>query len=170
MARVIKRIEDATWYVPDIDDNRADPEPFMVQITPLSGIEMRRLERTGMGKITRGRGEVNFLKRAQETQEKIISEKVLDVKNYAVQNPSTGEILEPSDGASLVKAILLAGAKEVEILDDILEAMKDSSRLDEGLLGNLNLQFDSVSQEIPKLGNGAAQNVKEMTPGITSAG
>ena len=143
MARVIKRIDDATWYVPEIDDNRTDPDPFMVLITPLSGVEMRKLERAGMGKLTRNRGEINFLKRAQDTQEKIISEKVLDVKNYSVLNPTTNEVLTPANGSDLVKAVLLAGAKEIEILDDILEAMKDASRLDEGVLENLKLQSDS---------------------------
>ena len=130
MARVIKRREDAFWYVPDIDDNREDPEPFMVLMSPLSGANMRKLESSNMGKITK-RGEINFMKRAQDIQERIITERVVEVKNYAVSNEDTGEVLEPKNGAELVKAIMVAGAGEVDILDDIIEALKDSSKLDE---------------------------------------
>ena len=162
MARVIKRTETATWYVPDIDDNRSDPDPFKVLIVPLSGVELRRLERVGMGKITRGRTEVNFMKRAQETQEKILAEKVLEVEGYSIENPTTGDVISPTDGTSLVRAVLMAGAKEVEILDDILEAMKDASCLEEGILENLILRSDSVLAETPTPGNGAAQNAKEI--------
>ena len=147
MARVIKRREDTFWYVPDIDDNREDSEPFMVLLTPLSGADMRRLESANMGKITK-RGEINFMKRAQSIQERIISDRVLEVKNYAISDETDGSVIEPKNGAELIKAIMAAGASEIDILDDVIEALKDSSKLDEGMIENLRLQSDSATAEI----------------------
>lgn len=135
MARVIKRIEDATWYVPDIADNREDPDPFMVLLSPLSGSEMRKLEQSGMANMTRNRGQVNFYKRVQDIQERIIKERVIEVKNYSVQDPE-GTIFAPKNGAELLQAVLLVGASEAEVIDDIVEALKDASRLEEGLVKN----------------------------------
>lgn len=148
MARVAKHREDATWYVPDIDDNRDDPEPFMVLISPLSGADMRKLEQTGLGKLTKkGTADINFMLRAQQLQERIIKERVNDVKNYAVMIEGTDQVLEPKNGAELIKAVMSAGASEAGIIDDIVEALKDSSTLSEGTLGNLKPQSDSQTAE-----------------------
>ena len=133
MARVIKRIEDTTWYVPDIGDNRDDEDPFMVLLSPLSGSEMRKLEQAGMTNLTKNRGQVNFYKRVQDIQERIVKERVVEVKNYAVQCKD-GSILEPKNGSELLEAVLLVGASEAEVIDDIVEALKDASRLEEGLV------------------------------------
>ena len=162
MARIAKGAvaEESTWYVPDVEDNRDDPEPFMVLLSPLSGTEMRKLEQSMLGKITRNRGEVNFLKRAQDVQEKIIKTRVLEVKNYGVRDAVTSDVFTPKDGAELLKAVLKSGASESEIIDDIIEALKDMSRLEEGLLGNLNSQSDSSQAETKKPGSGAAPNAK----------
>ena len=159
MARVIKRIEDATWYVPDIDSNREDDDPFMVLISPLSGAEMRKLEQSGMAKITKAKGQFNFMKRAQEIQERIISERVIEVKNYSIVDPK-GETFSPENGKELLEAILYAPPSEAEILEDVLEALKDSSKLDEGVLGNLKPQSDSRSAETSLHGVGAVQDAK----------
>ena len=135
MARVIKRIEDTTWYIPEIGDNRDDEDPFMVLLSPLSGSEMRKLEQAGMTNLTKNRGQVNFYKRVQDIQERIVKERVVEVKNYAVQCKD-GSILEPKNGAELLEAVLLVGASEAEVIDDIVEALKDASRLEEGLVKN----------------------------------
>ena len=135
MARVIKHIEEATWYVPDVGDNRDDPEPFMVLLTPLSGAQLRKLEQAGMQSLTKGRGQVNFYKRMQDIQEKIVSEKVTEVKNYSILKKD-GTIFAPSNGAELLEAVLLVGAAEAEVIDDVVEALKDSSKLDEGVVKN----------------------------------
>ena len=140
MARVAKRKEDAVWYVPDIDDNREDSEPFMVLLSPLSAADMRKLEQSGLGKVTRkGSADINFMERAQQLQERIIRDRVLEVKNYSVllsNDDGKEELFTPSNGKELVKAIMSAGASEVVIFDDIVEALKDSSTLEEGILGN----------------------------------
>ena len=140
MARIAKRKEDAVWYIPDIDENRDDVDPFMVLLSPLSAADMRKLEQLGLGKVTKkGTAEINFMERAQQLQERIIKERVLDVKNYSVMLQSTEgkeEVFTPTNGKELLKAIMQAGASEAVILDDIVEALKDSSMLDEGTLGN----------------------------------
>jgi len=135
MARVIKHIEEATWYAPDVDDNRDDSEPFMVLLTPLSGAQMRKLEQTGMQSLTKGRGQVNFYKRVQDIQEKIIKDRVTEVKNYTVMKPDK-TVFAPKDGKELLEAILLVGASEAEVIDDIVEALKDASKLSEGIIKN----------------------------------
>jgi len=137
MARVVKRIDEETWYVPDIEDNRNDPEPFAVLISPLSGSEMRKLEQAGMQSLTKSRGQVNVYKRIQDIQERIIRDRVLEVKNYSVAKKD-GTIFEPTNGKELLDAVLLSGAAEAEVIDDIVEAMKDASRLEEGILKNSN--------------------------------
>lgn len=167
MARLVKRTEDATWYVPDIGDNREDEDPFMVLLSPLNGAEMRKLEQAGMGKLTKARGQINFFKRAQDIQERIVKERVLEVKNYAVQDES-GDVFTPKNGEDLLKAVLLVGAAEAEVIDDIVEALKDASKLDEGLLKNLKLQFDSPQVETQPLGNGVALSAKA-TPAATAS-
>jgi hypothetical protein len=140
MARVAKRKEDAVWYIPDIDDNREDSEPFMVLLSPLSAADMRKLEQSGLGKVTRkGSTDINFMERAQQLQERIIRDRVLEVKNYSVllsNDEGKEELFTPSNGKELVKAIMSAGASEVVIFDDIVEALKDTSTLEEGILGN----------------------------------
>tara|TARA_A100001391_G_scaffold199581_2_gene182802 strand:+ start:375 stop:797 length:423 start_codon:yes stop_codon:yes gene_type:complete len=140
MARIAKRKEDAVWYIPDIDENRDDVDPFMVLLSPLSAADMRKLEQFGLGKVTKkGTAEINFMERAQQLQERIIKERVLDVKNYSVMLQSAEgkeEVFTPTNGKELLKAIMQAGASEAIILDDIVEALKDTSMLDEGTLGN----------------------------------
>jgi hypothetical protein len=135
MARVIKRIEDATWYAPDIGDNREDSDPFMVLLSPLSGSEMRKLEQAGMGNLTKNRGQINFYKRVQAIQERIVKERVIEVKNYAVEDKD-GNVVEPKNGEELLQAVLAVGAAEAEVIDDIVEALKDASKLEEGLIKN----------------------------------
>ena len=135
MARVIKHIDTATWYVPDIGENREDAEPFAVLLSPLSGAEMRKLEQAGMQNVTKGRGNVNFYKRIQDIQERIIKDRVQEVKNYSIVR-SNGEIFAPTNGGEPLEAVLLVGAAEAEVIDDIVEALKDTSKLDEGVLKN----------------------------------
>ena len=137
MARVVKHIDEATWYAPDIGDNRDDSDPFMVLLSPLSGAEMRKLEQAGMQSITKSRGQINVYKRIQDIQEKIIRTRVLEVKNYSICDVN-GTTVTPTNGKELLEAVLLVGASEAEVIDDIVEALKDASRLDEGIRKNSN--------------------------------
>jgi hypothetical protein len=90
-----------------------------------------------MQSLTKGRGQVNVYKRIQDIQERIIRDRVLEVKNYAIAKQD-GSIFEPVNGKELLEAVLLSGAAEAEVIDDIVEAMKDASRLEEGILKNSN--------------------------------
>ena len=109
------------------------------------------------------------MKRAQEIQERLISERVIEVKNYSIVDPK-GEVFSPENGKELLQAILYAPPSEAEILEEILEALKDSSKLDEGILGNLKSQSASLSAETSPHGAGAAQDAKVTMMGIQSAG
>jgi hypothetical protein len=55
---------------------------------------------------------------------------------------------------------MAAGASEIDILDDIIEALKDTSKLDEGIIENLRLQSDSATAAIPPPGSGAVLSAK----------
>ena len=160
MGRTVTRLEDAEWYVPDIEDNRADPDPFCVQLTPLSGAELTKFERV-LGKITRGR-EINAVDRAVNLRDRIIIKRVLEVRNYAVLNKKTGKVFEATDGTSLIAAVNIAGGSEVDlVLDDIVQACKNHSKLEEGILENLASQSASVSRKTETSGDGAANGADE---------
>lgn len=149
MARQAKTIvKEPVWYVPDIEDNRADPDPFRVQISPMSGAELNELEAT-QGKFTKG--DINFIKRGQTLVERIFSNRVLKVEGYAIAGKT------PTNGKELYQAIMGHGDEsERSIVDDIVEAIKSASKLDEGLLGNLKSQSVSPPEEVQNSGGAAS--------------
>lgn len=158
MARRVKRITDVVEYVLDIGDNRTEDDPFTVELEPISGEEMMKIER-GMGKMTRG-SDMNFMTRAHMTRDKIIKERVKGVRNYEVED-NAGVVFTPTNGEELLRAVKIAGASEVDlVLDDILEALKDHSKLSEGLAKNFNTQSESVSLTTNKSTAGAAKNAE----------
>lgn len=156
MGRVARTImKEPAWYVPDIEDNRADPDPFRVQISPMSGAELNELEAT-QGKFTKG-ASVNFVKRGQLIVERLFSNRVHAVEGYSI----AGET--PKDGAALYRAIMTHGDEsEVAIIDDIVDAVKNASKLDDGLLEKLTSQSGSQHPETRSSG-GAARDAAGTT-------
>jgi len=141
VAQVIKKREDGEWYRPDIGDNRSDPEPFRVRLLPMSATDFKKYQESS-GNFTGGK--VNFNRRAWEMSDRIISERVLEVENYAVRDPDTEVVVSPKNGRQLVEALAKADPVEREsVTDDIVEALKDSSKLRDGLVGNSNSRPDS---------------------------
>ena len=147
--------EDREEYVPDVDDNRdcaarndpADP-PFVVEIEPMDGREFRKARLLETKAI---KGKRISMGSAQEADGKlkarVIRTRCHAVQNYAIRDPRTGAVIRPSTGAELVDAILSPGvpASEMEILEDIFDAIVDRSLLDEGLLGKLRSVSGSCS-------------------------
>jgi hypothetical protein len=120
MARNIKALEDLVWYIPDVDDNRSDPEPLRVQLQPMLAHDWRAVER-GMGTPTGKK--TNFVARAQAMMERVISSNVKAVENYSVGSKqiTTGEELFKHG--------------EKDVVEDVYRALSDISLLNDGAMG-----------------------------------
>lgn len=165
MARKIKAASRTpVQYVVDIDDNRDDPEPFWVEFIPLSGAEMRDVERD-IGKLSKFKKnkEPNFMAESQEKVEKLITEKVTRVGNYDITD-ADGKVITATDGASMIRVAMIAGATERDrVLNNVFYAMQDTATLEEGLLGKYRSRSDSSSPETKRSGSGAASDADEKT-------
>jgi len=166
MARTIKRTqpEDRHWYVPDIDDNRSDDDPFKVLIGPADGATLRKIRSQSRTKVTKSLDAIEaFEQRESRLHYRVVSENVYDVEGYTTENAITGEIITPKDGPSLVEAINAPGIPEGEyaILDNIYEAIVSGSVLEGGLEKKLKPPCDSSSAETSGGSSGPAQSAKD---------
>lgn len=153
-----------TWYTPDIDDNRSDPDPFQVLISPLSGKDMRTL-RSSL-KLQATSLEAEEIMQAAERREDelrglIVAQHVHEVRGYIAQDITTGKITEPKTGAELVECILSAHPDELIALMDIYEAVMKASTLSEEAKKKQNSRSDSPSAETPAASPGGVQGVAD---------
>lgn len=123
---------EAVWYTPDVEGNRDDPDPFRVLLKPLSGAAQRLLEQGTLGAPIGKGQEVNFVARASRLQDRLVAEHVLEVVGYGLRGID-GSIIKPTNGTELVAAVKQAGASELAILEDIIDALQNASRLAEGV-------------------------------------
>jgi hypothetical protein len=122
---------DEVVFVPSIDDNRDDADPFTVTIKPMTAGEMLRMER-GLGEFTTTK--INFSERAQAHVKSVFEARVVRVYGYTIIHPKTGARICPRNGAELYAAIMDFGDdKEASIIDEIVSAIKDTSKLKDGL-------------------------------------
>jgi hypothetical protein len=152
MARVAAPIIESAWYVPDIEGNRADADPFRVRIRQLTAAEFGALRREALAGSSPGD---DFVRRAEDIERMIIERAVLEVQGYSVALPG-GSTLTPHTGADLYAAVMQAGASELPILADIAAAAQRASHLDEGALGKSAARSALPSAEIARSTNGAA--------------
>jgi len=124
---------EGVWYAPDIGDNRelAEEAQMRALIVPMSGHEMQRLEEQCL-RLTRG-SKLNLGKRLNRVKAAIVSRCVKRFANLRVnderQKPAT--VREIRDGAELVG---FAGYAPIDaIVEDLCEAIKDHSMLEEGM-------------------------------------
>jgi hypothetical protein len=104
------------WFVPDIDDNLEDPDPFRVRIRKLtlgehSDAQMEAYSTGG-----------NF---ALETQLYCIEKAVLSVEGYVVN----GESVET--GAKLAEALRCSPVSEAVVVSSLFNEIISASELDE---------------------------------------
>ena len=131
MARNIAVDLEEVDYVPDIEDNRNDPDPFVVRIKPMTAAEMKMLERS-MGEMTAGKA-ANFLERADKVARAIFKRCVVSVRGYTARSKD-GTVMTPSTGVELYDAVNSCGdPAESAVIDDIYAAIKDHSHLRAGL-------------------------------------
>ena len=153
-----------TWYTPDIDDNRSDPDPFQVLISPLSGKDMRTL-RSSL-KLQATSLEAEEIMQAAERREDelrglIVAQHVHDVRGYVAQDVTTGKVTEPKTGAELVECILSAHPDELIVLTDVYEAIMKAATLSEEAKKKQNSRSASPLAETPAVNHGGAPNVAD---------
>ena len=159
MGRKVSRAhaEDRVRYVPDIDENRDDPDPFWVEIEPMDGVELRRVQRSKAGEIKKKVTLDRLMAKDEAIREDIIRSRVVAVHGYAIRDARSGDIVEPRNGKELVAAITAEGTPPAEyaIIDDIYQAILSESQLTEGLLGKLqSVSAGSSVETQPEKGGG----------------
>lgn len=132
MARLAKAVFGETWHVPDIGDNRTDPEPFRVLLEPMSGQEWQAWNAKYLGKITkRGGGNAAVVRATQRLREELIKNRVKQVEGYTVSKQD-GSSFSPTNGEQLLEALQMVSANEAEIVvNDIALAIQDASTIQE---------------------------------------
>jgi len=147
----IHQVEDTVWYAPDVGDNRDKHEvdQFAVELTPMSAAEMRRIEESRIGKVTRAK--FNWVRRYNASRVDVLGRCIKRVRNCTAVVTKGGVETRTSITAG---ADLLTIAGE-ELLEDLIGALRDQSRLAEGLVGKSSSPSVSPSQATPH-GTGAA--------------
>ena len=162
MGRSVQKIraEDATWFVPSIGGNRLDPSPFRVLIAPLSGEDLLKAQSAAFDGKAGG-----IHARAQDLVERLVSTYVLKVERYTVTD-DTGASAEIRTGAELVDAIKHGPAGELDIFDEIVEALKDRSKLEAGAekKSSTPSAFSAPTATKPTHGLVPTARVRESTP------
>jgi hypothetical protein len=123
MPRVFNVSEDWVSYIPEIDNNREDPDPLCVELHPMSAEEHRAHQR---GLVT-GKGQ-DIMARAHRITERIFKERVRNVRGYVMHGKAI------TTGEELYKL------GETDVIDDIMKALTNISTLSEGLLGKSKSQ------------------------------
>tara|TARA_R110002167_G_scaffold199684_6_gene403001 strand:+ start:763 stop:1356 length:594 start_codon:yes stop_codon:yes gene_type:complete len=150
-----------SWYTPDIDDNRKDPDPFMVLLSPLSGKDMRQLRSSlKLNSVSLENDDLIQAaeKREEELKALVVAQHVHRVSGYIAQDAATGAVTEPSNGSELVECVLGAHPDELAVLVDVYEAILRGSSLSDDAKKKQNLQSDSQSAGTQEDKHGVAQN------------
>lgn len=168
--------EDVVTYVPDYDDNReraaAGGKCFEVDIKPMSGADYERSHQAFFGGKKQKGG--SYLRRAQKFVDRMVTENVVAVRGFEVED-SNGEIVAtPDNSAELIKCIRMGDAAALAILEDIADAIKDESSLSAGELGNLRRQSASSASPTAPSEAGPASGAEDLssrteTPSLMSA-
>jgi len=152
MARIIEDVDQWVEYVPDVDDNRIDPDPMTVEICPMTTGEIKRMGRQYGAQLSNKK---KSIERAQKLTAAIISERVRNVKNYSFR----GTVIET--GEQLVET-------ETELIDDVFEAITKISKLQDGLKKKLNSSSGGSTAATSRHGEivGRVSGTGSRNPGI----
>lgn len=128
---------DGIWYCPDIQDNRELPEDerFSVLIVPMTAEQMRRVEESH-GTVTKKK--INFTRRYNRVRGDTLAKCIRDVEGCRVKILKNGkeEIRIIKTGQALVEVV------NEEILEDIYQALRDHSLLEQGMKKNYEQRSD----------------------------
>ena len=174
MARQVAAVP-STWrergvrYVPDIDQNRADPDPFWVLLRPLTANESAsihsaeaarhlkvRFDGASGATIDRATEAAEWVAATEAAMSKAISVAVIEVHGYSGRNVDTGEIITPRNGAELVAFIEgHAWDSERAVVQDLYRAVTERSHL-ERALGEASASRSSTSTPETQVSSGVA--------------
>jgi hypothetical protein len=164
MARKISFSSEAVWYVPEIGDNRDDPEPMAVLVEPMSARELADHEGAmirEMSKPNKKQGfQVDYKAVERSMNRRVFESRVKQVRNYELKTP-LGIVLKPTNGAELFDAIEQGPATERELMADIIEAVKDLSRLEAGNEKKFGSQSALSRAETSPSGPGVVASARE---------
>lgn len=150
MARQVASIpsswrEQGIRYVPDVDGNRQDPDPFWVRLRPLTANESMRIHSAqamrglrvrfdAEGKVETG-GEAHDVWLASEAAKaQVIRTAILEVGGYSGRHGETGEVIQPKTGAELMDFIERhAWQSEAAVIEDLYRAVTDRTHLEASL-------------------------------------
>jgi hypothetical protein len=180
MARQVASIpsswrEQGIRYVPDVDGNRQDPDPFWVRLRPLTANESMRIHSAqamrglrvrfdAEGKVETG-GEAHDVWLASEAAKaQVIRTAVLEVGGYSGRHGETGEVIQPKTGAELMDFIERhAWQSEAAVIEDLYRAVTDRTHL-EASLGEASASRSATSsRETPASGGLAPDAAAQAT-------
>jgi hypothetical protein len=174
MARQVAAVP-STWrergvrYVPDIDTNRSDPDPFWVLLRPLTANESAsihsaeaarhlkvRFDGANGATIDRAAEAAEWVAATEAAMRKAISVAVIEVHGYSGRNVETGEVITPRNGAELVAFVEgHAWDSEREVMQDLYRAVTERSHL-ERALGEASAPRSGISSAEIQASNGPA--------------
>lgn len=165
MPLIVDRFDDWVTYVPDIGDNRTESEPMTVEIQCMTTAEYKAVRRAWAPRLQGKKG----TSRAEKLVDKIISERVRNVRLCSVRNHTTGETFELSTAADLLEHAPSA------LIDDIFGAITDASQLSDGVKKSSSSRYGSSTAEIQpspgtaKTASGKAESKKDSQAAKPSA-
>lgn len=125
-------------YLPALDNNRKDPEPFACGITPVNYADITTLELSAAALIENNEG-MTVTEFERERDMSMVAKYVKWVENYECVDLNTGEIRKPTTGEELVTALKSTFIAEAEaVLGDLLGAIKGTKEASAGFLPEPN--------------------------------
>lgn len=183
MARQVASIpsswrEQGIKYVPDVEGNRQDADPFWVRLRPLTANESMRIHSAqamrglrvrvdAEGKVETG-GEAHDMWLASEASKaQVIRTAVLEVGGYSGRHVETGEVIEPKTGAELMDFIERhAWQSEAAVVEDLYRAVTDRTHL-EAALGECSASRSGGSTPATPASDGPAPDAAEAATSTT---
>lgn len=124
-----KETAEAAWFVVDVGSNRDDPEPFEVELLPMSSAEYQKVE-TNLGRIVAGAG-YNPVKKGHEMVAYLFENRVIGCRGYGWKGGEGPDLSK--GGMPLLEAIGFEDAEDgPRIIDSIVGAIRSRAQLEAG--------------------------------------
>lgn len=156
----LSRIVDAVWFCPDVRGNLDLPEAerFKVRLLPLTAQERRQLEAAHVSAKMTAQDDASWLQRYYAVRESVLLKCVAEVKGLFDRRLA-------ADGTEattpIVSAEELVRLAPDDILESVLLAIGDVSRLEAGLVKKSNLPCSTSIAPMTACGNGVVRGVTQ---------
>lgn len=130
---------EGTWFCPAMFDNRDKPEDerMAVRLLPLTGRELKQLRASAKVSL-KPKKESDFLllveAREDAVAKELLAKKVAEVRNLTMRKD--GVSTPVTNGEQLLELCLSGPPVLLDLVAEIMGALMDQSKLDEGALGN----------------------------------